>query len=63
MQSVMLNAVAQGARNRFLSGNFFKCLRAPFAGDNLVRHKGLNHLQLRGINSYLLIRSNCKSTQ
>jgi hypothetical protein len=39
MKPVMLKRVAQGARDRFLSGHVLKRLRTPFARDNLVRHK------------------------
>jgi hypothetical protein len=36
MQAVVFDRVAQSARNRFLTGNFFKRLRSPFAGNNLI---------------------------
>jgi hypothetical protein len=39
MQTVVFDGIAQGARYRLLSGNFFKCLRSPFSSDNLVGHK------------------------
>ena len=39
MQPVVLDRVAQRARDRFLPGDFVKCLRAPFAGDYLIGHK------------------------
>ena len=39
VQSLVLDRIAQRARDRFLAGNFFKGLRAPFPGDNLIGHK------------------------
>jgi hypothetical protein len=47
MQAVVFDGVAQGLRDRFLTGNFFKCLRSPFAGDYLVRHKLKDFLELK----------------
>jgi hypothetical protein len=40
MQPLMLDRIAERARNGFLARHFFKGLRAPFASDYLVGHKG-----------------------
>ena len=39
MQPLMLDSVAERARDGFLPGDFSEGLRAPFACDYLVGHK------------------------
>ena len=39
MESLVLDGVAQSARDRFLPGDFVESLRAPLACDYLVGHK------------------------
>jgi hypothetical protein len=39
MEPLMLDGVAQRARNGFLSRDFIEGLRAPFACDYLIGHK------------------------
>ena len=38
MKPLMLDRIAQSARDGFLPGDFVKSLRAPFACDYLVGH-------------------------
>jgi hypothetical protein len=39
MKPLMLDGIAQSARDGFLPGNFSESLRAPFACDYLVGHE------------------------
>ena len=38
MQPLVLDGVAQGARDGFLPRHFLEGLRTPFASDDLIRH-------------------------
>ena len=53
MKPVVLDGIFQGLRNRFLTGDFLKCLRSPFSGDNLVRHKLKDFLEVKFVNLIL----------
>ena len=39
VQTLVLDSIAERARDRFLARYFFKALRAPFAGDYLIGHE------------------------
>ncbi len=39
VQPLVLDCITQRASDGFLARHFFKALRAPFAGDYLIRHE------------------------
>jgi len=60
MQATVLNRVAQGLRQDFLTGHVIEFLRTPLAGDYLIGHnfefelvRGLDRAHERGLGKSL----------
>ena len=55
MKPLVLDGIAQGARDGLLAGYFVKGLRAPLARDHLIRHTGLLFARISRQDRFLIL--------